>query len=75
VVLGRAFAAAGDAPEALARYEAARRERAAFVVHESRKAGKQYHAPDTNSYTARTGGKAADEGIGLFSYNPVTQPV
>ncbi len=75
VVLGRAFAAADAVPEALQRYEAARRERASFVVHESRKAGKQYHAPDTGSYTARTGGKAADEGLGLFSYNPVTQVV
>ncbi len=75
VVLARAFAAADTVPEALQRYEAARRERAAFVVHESRKAGKQYHSPDTHTYTARSGGKAADEGIGLFSYNPVTQAV
>jgi salicylate hydroxylase len=75
VVLGRAFAAADAVPEALQRYEAARRERASFVVHESRKAGKQYHAPDASTYTARTGGKAADEGLGLFSYNPVTQVV
>ncbi|MCU0761376.1 MAG: FAD-dependent monooxygenase [Steroidobacteraceae bacterium] len=75
VVLARAFAASDSVPEALSRYEAARRERAAFVVHESRKAGRQFHAPDTESYRERTGGKAADEGIGLFSYNPVTQPV
>ncbi len=75
VVLGRALAASDTVPEALQRYEAARRERATFVVHESRKAGKQFHAPDTNTYRQRTGGKAADEGIGLFSYNPVTQPV
>ena len=75
VVLARAFAASDAVPEALQRYEAARRERAAFIVHESRKAVKQYHAPDTSTYQQRTGGKAADEGIGLFSYNPVTQAV
>jgi salicylate hydroxylase len=75
VVLARAFAASDAVPEALQRYEAARRERASFVVRESRKAGKQYHAPDTHTYTERTAGKAADEGIGLFSYNPVTQVV
>lgn len=75
VVLARAFAAAGSVPEAFERYEQARRERAAFVVLESRKAGKMFHAADTDSYGERTQGKAADEGIGLFSYNPVTQPV
>jgi len=75
VVLARAFAASDAVPEALQRYEAARRERAAFIVHASRKAVKQYHAPDTNTYQQRTGGMAADEGIGLFSYNPVTQGV
>ena len=75
VVLARAFAAAESVPEAFERYEQARRERAAFVVLESRKAGKMFHAADTDSYGERTQGKAADEGIGLFSYNPVTQPV
>ncbi len=75
IVLARAFEASSDVEQALRRYEAARRERAAFVVHESRKAGKQFHAPDTDSYAKRTAGKAADEGLGLFSYNPVTQPV
>jgi len=44
-------------------------------VHESRKAGKQFHAPDATTYRERSGNKAADEGIGLFDYNPVTQPV
>lgn len=75
VVLARAFAASTSIEEAYERYERARRERAAFVVLESRKAGKMFHASDTDSYQARTQGKAADEGIGLFSYNPVTQPV
>ena len=75
VVLGRAIAASTSIEEALQRYEKARLERAAFVVHESRKAGKQYHVPDADSYGQRTGNKPADEGIGLFSYNPVTQVI
>jgi salicylate hydroxylase len=75
VVIGRAVTAAGSIEEALQRYEAARMPRAAFVVHESRKAGKQYHAPDVETFNARMNNKAADEGIGLFSYNPVTQVV
>jgi salicylate hydroxylase len=75
VVLARAVTAATGVEEALLRYEGARRERAAFVVRESRKAGKQFHAPDADTYRERSQNKAADEGIGLFSYNPVTQPV
>ena len=75
VVLARAMAAAEGLDEAFARYEQARRERAAFVVLESRKAGRMFHAADTDSYHARTQGKPADEGIGLFSYNAVTQVV
>lgn len=75
VVLGRALTAASTVDEALRRYEAARMERAAFVVLESRKAGKQFHARDTHTYRERTNSQAADEGIGLFSYNPTTQPV
>ena len=75
VVIARAVAASESIEEALQRYEKARLERAAFVVHESRKAGRQYHIPDADSYGARTGNKPADEGIGLFSYNPVTQVI
>jgi len=75
LVLARAVAAADTIEEAFARYEAARRERAAFVVLESRKAGKMFHAADTETYHERSKGKPADEGIGLFSYNPVTQVV
>ena len=55
--------------------QAARLPRASFVVLESRQAGKQFHSPDTDSYTQRTGARAADEGRGLFSYNPVTQVI
>lgn len=75
VVLARAFAASDRVEEAFERYENARRERAAFVVIQSRNAARMFHAPDTETYHERTQGKAADEGIGLFSYNPVTQPI
>ena len=57
------------------RYERARMERAAFVVLQSRQAGKTFHDPDTDSYKERSKGRSADEGLGLFSYNPVTQAV
>lgn len=75
VVLARALGAAGNVAEALRRYEKARMPRAAFVVIESRKAGKQFHSKETDTYSQRTSNKAADEGIGLFSYNPVTQSI
>ena len=75
VVLARAFVESDSIEEAYVRYEAGRRERAAFVVQESRRAGKMFHAPDTDTYKERTKGKAADEGLGLFAYNPVTQPI
>ena len=75
VVLARAFAAAGQIEEAFERYERARMERAAFIVLQSRNAGRMFHAVDTDTYHERTKGKAADEGIGLFSYNAVTHPV
>lgn len=75
VVIARAFDAAGAVDEALERYEAARLPRASFVVLESRNAGKQFHARDTDTYTQRTGNRAADEGRGLFAYNPVTQVI
>jgi salicylate hydroxylase len=75
VVLSRALGASSAIEEGLARYEAARRERTSFVVHESRKAARLFHAADPETYRARTHGEAADEGLGLFSYNAVTQPV
>jgi salicylate hydroxylase len=75
VVIGRAFDAAGSIEEALQRYQDARMPRASFVVLESRKAAKQFHDADTDSYGERTGNLAADEGRGLFSYNPATQAI
>jgi salicylate hydroxylase len=70
VVLGRAFAAAATVPEALQRYEVARRERAAFVFTESRKAVRIFHASDPALYARSVGNVSVDEGLGLFAYNP-----
>jgi len=75
VVLARAFAAASSVPEALRRYEEARRERATFVLHESRKAVRLFHASDPENYARVRNNRSADEGLGLFDYNPVTAPV
>ena len=75
LVLARALAASTRHDDALERYERARMERAAFVVLQSRQAGKTFHDPDTDSYKERSKGRSADEGLGLFSYNPVTQAV
>jgi salicylate hydroxylase len=75
VVLARAFEASAQVPEALQRYEAARRERANFVLLESRESVKLFHASDPDHYAQASGNRPADEGRGLFSYNPVTAPV
>jgi salicylate hydroxylase len=72
VVLARAFAASDSVEEAL---RATRPRGAARCVRRARIAqGRQaVPRPDTDTYRERMNGKAADEGIGLFSYNPVTQ--
>ncbi len=75
IVLGRAFAESASVAEALSRYEAARMARASFVVRESRKAVKIFHSHEPEKYAQKTGGKAADERLGLFDYNPTTVPV
>lgn len=75
VVLARAFSAASSVPEALQRYEKSRRERATFVLLESRKAVKIFHAADPENYSRATQNRSADEGLGLFDYNPVTATV
>ena len=67
--------ASASIDEALHRYEAAQRERASFVVHESRKAVKQFHAADTESHGQRWRQWAADGASALFTYNPVTQAI
>ena len=75
VVLARAFAASDEVPEAFSRYEDARRERAAFVFAESRKAVRIFHATDPTNYADAVGNVSVDEGLGLFAYNPVQCPV
>jgi salicylate hydroxylase len=75
VVLARAFTAAASVPEALTRYEAARRERASFVFAESRRAVRIFHASDPSSYSSAVRNAPVDEGLGLFSYNPAVCPV
>lgn len=75
VVLARAFTESESVPEAFARYEKARQPRASFIVLESRKAVKQFHAREPETYGSRTNNRAADEGLGLFGYNPVTVPI
>jgi salicylate hydroxylase len=75
VLLARAFAEAGEVGEALQRYEAARIPRAAFVVRESRQAVKVFHSHEPEKYTQKTGGRAADERLGLFDYDPSTTSV
>jgi len=75
VLLARAFTEAGEVDEALQRYEAARIPRAAFVVRESRQAVKVFHSREPEKYAQKTGGRAADERLGLFDYNPSTTSV
>lgn len=72
VVLARALESTDDIEEALVRYEKARIPRAAFVVHESRQAVKVFHSAEPEQYAKKTGGRAADERLGLFGYNPAT---
>jgi salicylate hydroxylase len=75
VVLGRALADAKDPEDALSRYEKARLPRAAFVMRESRQAVKTFHSKEPENYARKTGGRAADERLGLFDYNPATVAV
>jgi salicylate hydroxylase len=73
VVLARCLAAADSLPQALARYEKARVERAAFTLLESRAQGERMQRADPEKYDrART---ANAEALGLFDYNPATVAV
>ncbi len=72
VLLGRAFAAAHEPIEALARYEAARVGRARFVVERSALQVPLFHAVDTDNFQQEA---PADEALGLFKYNPAQVPV
>jgi salicylate hydroxylase len=71
MVLGRAFAAAQSLAEAFSRYEAARRDRANGVQLAARYQGTQHHGSTASG--ANSGKTAAT--LGLFSYNPVTEPI
>jgi salicylate hydroxylase len=71
MILGRAVAASGSLAEAFARYEAARRDRANGVQLAARYQGTQHHG---STGSGPNSGKTAVT-LGLFSYNPVTEPV
>ena len=71
MILGRAFAGSRDLEEAFSRYEAARRDRANGIQLASRYQGTQHHGSTASG--PGTGKTAAT--LGLFSYNPVTEPI
>lgn len=73
MILARAFAAADDWNEALARYEKARRERGTFVMLESHVNARRIYNRDPDSLS-RNSHKSA-EALGLYEYNPLTAPV
>jgi salicylate hydroxylase len=71
MILGRAFAASQSLAEAFSRYEAARRDRANGVQLAARYQGTQHHG---STASGPSSGKTAVT-LGLFSYNPVTEPI
>ena len=71
LILGRAVAASQTLAEAFSRYEAARRDRANGVQLAARYQGTQHHGATASGPNS---GKTAAT-LGLFSYNPVTEPV
>ena len=73
VVLARAMVAADDWPEALARYEAARRDRTTMVMRESHVNARRMYNRDPDHYTGSSHRNA--ESLGLYAYNPLTVPV
>jgi len=73
LILARAVEAADDWPEALARYENARRERGSFVMLESHVNAKRMYNRDPDDLS-RNSHKSA-ESLGLYDYNPVTVPI
>lgn len=73
VILGRAFAAASNVDEALARYENARRERATFVLLASRAAQQRLQGNHADNYDNQK--HKNEEAMGLFDYNPGKVPV
>jgi salicylate hydroxylase len=73
MILARAMQATAVWPEALARYEAARRERATFVMLESHANARRMYTRDPDNYNAAA--HRNEEAIGLYAYNPLTVTV
>ena len=73
VVLGRCFEVASSVDEAFKRYEAARRERATFVLLASRAAQERLQGNKADTYTKET--HKNEEAMGLFNYDPGKVPV
>ncbi|WP_298195975.1 FAD-dependent oxidoreductase [Novosphingobium sp.] len=68
VVLARALAAADSAAQGLARYQAARHERATFIQLESNANADRMQGQDTDLFGME--GMKDEESLGLFTYDP-----
>jgi salicylate hydroxylase len=73
MVLARCLAASEGPDEAIARYEAARREHATMVQSASRALGDRLEGAHPERYGA--GGQRNEETMGLFAYDAVTVPI
>jgi len=73
VVLGRCFSESPEPTEALRRYEAARKERANWVLIGSRAQGLRYQSDDPEHYDEEK--HKYTDSTELFSYNAATAPV
>lgn len=73
VVIGRTFADSATVEEALTRYEAARKERANFVLLRSRIARDRLQSDNPEQYDDSK--HKNEESLGLFEYNPGTVPI
>jgi salicylate hydroxylase len=73
LVLARAIVAAASVPEALARYERARVDRANFVLVASRENGIRLTSTDPDRFDDNS--HRNEESLGLAGYNAVTVPV
>lgn len=73
VVLARALAASDSAAEGLARYEAARHDRATFIQQESNANADRMQGQDTDLFGL--GELKDEESLGLFTYDPRTVAV
>ena len=73
IVLGRAFASEAGPAKALARYEASRIKRGAFLQAESNLGGDRLQALDP--YALRDMPVQNEDALGIFSYNPVSVPL